>query len=252
MNTGTANLRVSYLGGGYDFPAFFEYKKVVILSEALPISVACEIDDDRFAWRLPENLGSGLGSSGARHLSFIRARFPDAPWHEQIDAAIRLDGLQAGGWQDAIASAYQGLIKIVLEKERWSVYPLGNMGSDFLMYRRLYEIPVQAYKSRILTAMRCRESSQSAMADLVSKGEIALCDGDYPSFGSFVTEGWNIKKHWAPEITNQHIFNMEDAARATGAWGWKVCGAGGQGYFLVIGNDACHQAFQEKYKEFPL
>ncbi len=36
MRSGTANLRVSYLGGGYDFPKFFKYQQVTILSEGCP------------------------------------------------------------------------------------------------------------------------------------------------------------------------------------------------------------------------
>ena len=108
---GSANLRISYIGGGYDFPRFFASQEVRIISEGLPLCVNCHKTlNNTIHWHLPKSLRTGLGSSAARHLSFIHAKFPAAPFRDQVSAAIHLDGLQAGGWQDVIASAYHGLI----------------------------------------------------------------------------------------------------------------------------------------------
>ena len=110
----SANLKISYLGDDYDFPQFFEHSEIRILAEGLPISVECKASESTATWQLskscrsPKNLSTGLGTSAARHLSFIRAQFPHAHWRDQIDAAIQLNELQAGGWQDVIASAYEG------------------------------------------------------------------------------------------------------------------------------------------------
>ena len=98
MNRKTANLKISYLGGDYDFPQFFEHSEIRILAEGLPISVECEVSENTATWQLskpcrsPKNLSTGLGTSAARHLSFIRAQFPHAHWRDQIDAAIQLNG----------------------------------------------------------------------------------------------------------------------------------------------------------------
>ena len=54
MNTGTANLRISYIGGGYDFPRFFEHEPVTIISEGLPLGVSYDGE-----WRSPVSCYSG-------------------------------------------------------------------------------------------------------------------------------------------------------------------------------------------------
>ena len=103
---GTANLRVSYLGGGYDFPEFFATQRALILSEGIDVKISCSVNGRApsfLHWDFPERLGSGLGSSAAAALSMIRAKYPHTSHRDQIDAAIHLEGLQAEGWQDAIA-----------------------------------------------------------------------------------------------------------------------------------------------------
>lgn len=279
MKKATAHLRISYIGGGYDFPEFFAHQEVRILSEGLPLSIECHRRRETIHYKLTRNvaplrdgtakslvrshpdstgfpphslksLRSGLGSSAARHLSWIRAKFPHAPFREQVAAAIHLDALQAGGWQDAIASAYSGMIKIVLHQNDWRVYPLRDMNLAIHPYRRLYSIPTSKAPKQILTEMRCRESSFQSMQKLVADGENALLKWDLEAFGSAVTAGWILKKSWHPEISNNTITKMEETAADAGAWGWKVCGAGGQGFFLVIGDKACHQQMSEKFTEF--
>jgi D-glycero-alpha-D-manno-heptose-7-phosphate kinase len=250
MKTGTANLRISYIGGGYDFPKFFEFNKVSILSEGLPIRVTCQVDGVSAKWDYPAKLFSGLGSSAARYLSFLRARFPYADFREIVEAAICMDNLQYGGWQDAIASAYDGIIKIVLERNDWSVYPIKDLELAFASYRKLYKIPVGQTEKRILTAMQCRSTSFVGMQELVRRGTEALLNGRFEEFGLLVKEGWTLKKSWHPDISNSIIEKMEAVAMEVSAWGWKVCGAGGQGYFLLIADPLCHKAFQEYYQLF--
>lgn len=263
MMTGHASLRISYIGGGYDFPRFFEDREVHIISEGLPLSIECVAGNIGLShsstqllsvkWDFPStNLGSGLGSSAARYLSFIRAKFPEAPQREQINAAITLDGLQAGGWQDTIASAYDGLIKIVLHKNDWDVHPLEGFGLSLHLYRNLYRIPVIASQKSILTSMRCRKSSFDKVQALVQDGEHALRSNDPKRFGEVVLAAWNLKKQWHTDISNSTIENMEQVASDAGAWGWKVCGAGGQGYFLIIGDEDCHEKIGRTYERLAI
>lgn len=263
MNRKTANLSISYLGGGYDFPQFFEYSEVRILAEGLPISVECEVPGNSTAWHFSkscskgegtsslQNLGTGLGVSAARHLSFIRAQFPHAHWRDQIDTAIQLNGLQAGGWQDVIASAYEGLVVIVLHKNDWSVYPLRDLELLLHPYRQLYEIPAAPKEHGIFVSTRCRESTCDKMQLLTRRGIAALKDGDIAAFGTTVRHAWEIKKQWHPNIVNDEIAEMEEIAAASGAWGWKTCGVGGgAGYFLVLGDAECHRHISKHYTQF--
>lgn len=263
MNRKTANLSISYLGGGYDFPQFFEYSEVRILAEGLPISVECKVSGNIAAWQFSkscskgeapsslQHLGTGLGVSAARHLSFIRAQFPHAHWRDQIDTAIQLNGLQAGGWQDVIASAYEGLVVIVLHKNDWSVYPLRDLELLLHPYRQLYEIPAAPKEHGIFVSTPCRESTCDKMQLLTRQGIAALKEGDIAAFGTTVRHAWEIKKQWHPNIVNDEIAEMEEIAAASGAWGWKTCGVGGgAGYFLVLGDAECHRHISKHYTQF--
>lgn len=258
MNRRTANLKISYFGEDYGFPRFFEYSEVRILAEGLPISVECEVTESATMWDLSKScggslkeLGTGLGASAAKHLSFIRAQFPHAHWRDQIDAAIQLSELQSEGWQDAIASAYEGIVVIVLDKKDWSVYPLRDLALVLHPYRRFYEIPVEPSEDPIFLSMRYRESTCDKIQALTRRGIFALKEGDIAAFGKTVKQAWEIKKRWHPDMVNAEIALMEEVAGEAGAWGWKPCGIGrGSRYFLLIGDAECHRHISKHYNQF--
>ena len=260
MNRRTANLKISYVGEDYGFPRFFEYSEIRILAEGLPISVECEVTESTTTWDLSKSCGgslkelsTGLGASAAKHLSFIRAQFPHAHWRDQIDAAIQLSELQSGGWQDAIASAYEGIVVIVLHKKDWSVYPLRDLEGVLHSYRRLYEIPVEPLEHNIFVSMRYRESACEKIQALTRDGIVALKDGNIAAFGKAVKHTWEIKKRWHPDMVNDAIALMEDVAAVAGAWGWKPCGTGeGSRYFLVLGDVECHRHISKHYNQLEI
>jgi D-glycero-alpha-D-manno-heptose-7-phosphate kinase len=58
---------------------------------------------------------------------------------------------------------------------------------------------------------------------------------DWPAVGRHVADEWDNRKRLAPGVTTPAIDGMLDAAVAAGAWGGKVCGAGGGGCLFCIG-----------------
>lgn len=255
MGKGTANLRISYLGGGYDFPEFFKTHQVTIISESTSLQIVCSAATSKLHWDSLPGLGKGLGSSAAKTVAMIRARYPDASEREQTKAAIQLEKLQCGGWQDPIASAQRkGIFLINLFKNDWQVkFPFHRKCvSALTKYRRLYKIPndVMVKKDSILTDMQNRDMCLERMQALVQQGIMALQHADIPDFGRTVQSAWEIKKMWHPNISSPMIEKMCTSAQESGAWGWKVCGAGGQGYLLVIGSEACHEKMQVSWDVF--
>ena len=252
MDNAVANLRISYLGGGYDFPDFFKKTPITILSEGIGIQISCTLIDNQAHWSIPPKLGKGLASSAAKTVSMIRARYPSASHKDQINTAIQLEKLQHGGWQDPIASGQQGVFLIKLFQNDWKLDRF-KPGCVALLkkYRRLYEIPAgRKVQHSILTEMHCRETSLELMQKLVHQGAMALNRFDIIDFGRTVRAAWEIKKRWHPNITNSMITAMEKAAKDAGAYGEKVCGAGGQGYMLILGDTTCHKEISRKYKQF--
>lgn len=256
-HNGTAHLRISYLGGGYDFPEFFATQRASILSEGIDVKISCSANGHApsfLQWDFPERLGSGLGSSAATALSMIRAKYPHASHRDQIDAAIHLERLQAGGWQDVIASGHTGIFLIRLFQNNWEVQHFDKKClTQLKKYRKLYEIPNENLRSStsILKEMQHREVGMKRMQALVQQGTMALKRLDFVDFGRSVRAGWDIKKEWHPDIETPVIQKMTlHAWKVAGAWGWKVAGAGGQGYLLVIGNEKCHEIMETTYQKF--
>ena len=66
----------------------------------------------------------------------------------------------------------------------------------------------------------------------------ALERGEWPEVGRHVAAEWENRKGLAPGVTTPAINDMLSAAQAAGAWGGKVCGAGGGGCLFCIGDPA--------------
>jgi D-glycero-alpha-D-manno-heptose-7-phosphate kinase len=66
----------------------------------------------------------------------------------------------------------------------------------------------------------------------------ALERGDWREVGRQVAEEWDNRKGLAPGVTTAAIDAMLQSARAAGAFGGKVCGAGGGGCLFCIGEPA--------------
>jgi D-glycero-alpha-D-manno-heptose-7-phosphate kinase len=72
--------------------------------------------------------------------------------------------------------------------------------------------------------------------DIATAMREALEAGDWPEVGRRVAEEWENRKRLAPGVTTGAIESMLAAARAAGAHGGKVCGAGGGGCLFCIGD----------------
>ena len=81
---------------------------------------------------------------------------------------------------------------------------------------------------------RCRRAS-ARIRDIAGVDAQALERGDWPAVGRGIAEEWDNRKQLAPGVTTPEIDTMIAAARAAGAYGGKVCGAGGGGCLFCIG-----------------
>lgn len=73
-----------------------------------------------------------------------------------------------------------------------------------------------------------------AIVDTTARMRTALVAGDWPATGACLADEWTTRKQLAPGVTTPAIDALLDAARAAGAWGGKVCGAGGGGCLFVL------------------
>ena len=55
---------------------------------------------------------------------------------------------------------------------------------------------------------------------------------------------WGLKRQLSSKVTNNDIDDMYKLILSKGAFGAKLCGAGGGGFFLVMCNDKVIQSIQ--------
>ncbi len=64
-------------------------------------------------------------------------------------------------------------------------------------------------------------------------------------FGAMLHEGWETKKRLSSRVSGPEIDALYDAARAAGAVGGKLCGAGSGGFLLMLVPPERQAAFRE-------
>ena len=76
--------------------------------------------------------------------------------------------------------------------------------------------------------------SLDRMKELAIEMKGALLRDRVRRFGELLHEAWISKKDLDPAITNERIDRLYERARACGAIGGKILGAGGGGYLLIF------------------
>jgi D-glycero-alpha-D-manno-heptose-7-phosphate kinase len=193
--------------------------------------------------------GTGLGSSSAMTVALITAlaRYVAFPLSRQraaeiaCDIEIELLGRPIGK-QDQYASAHGGLNVIEFSSQRVRVTPL-CLAPTVETSLREHLLLVSTRQSRdsasVLAGQRAATRADGDVTTrlhqlkaLASAMRDALIAGDLPAFGALLDEGWQLKRGLARGVSSSAIDRWYECARAAGAYGGKICGAGGGGFFL--------------------
>jgi D-glycero-alpha-D-manno-heptose-7-phosphate kinase len=76
-----------------------------------------------------------------------------------------------------------------------------------------------------------------------------LRGGDLAGFGALLDRSWQAKKRLAPGVTTPRIDEWYAVARAHGALGGKITGAGGGGFLMLYCEDDCQEAVTAALEE---
>jgi D-glycero-alpha-D-manno-heptose-7-phosphate kinase len=196
--------------------------------------------------------GAGTGTSAAVTVALVAALDALTPGrltpHEIALAAQRVETGMLGrqcGIQDQLASAYGGINYIeMFAYPHASVSPVPVPDAvRWELERRLLLIFLgQSHDSSAIheTVIRSLESAgpdSPAIADLrrtAPRSRDALAAGDFSDLGRAMTESTEAQARLHPALVGTEARRVIEIARAHGALGWKVNGAGGEGGSITV------------------
>lgn len=300
-------LRMSFVGGGSDIPAFYRQHGGAVLSTAINryvyVNINRKFDDGiRVAYSKTEEVerrdqiehtivratlemmqleggveittiadipsrGTGLGSSSSFTVGLINAVSaylgrhcsPDDLGARSCHVEIDLCG-EPIGKQDQYAVAFGGMNLIEFNPDdsvQVSPIMMPREQRD-LLQRRI--IAFYTGRTRSASALLRGQSEASAsdahvkaalrrMVELAYTLRSELNDSNLDSFGRILDENWALKKTLAPGISDPAIDGWYAAARAAGALGGKILGAGAGGFLIFYALEDRHEAIRRQLQE---
>jgi len=289
-------LRVSFFGGGTDYPDYFRRARGAVVGMAIDkyvyisalrltasldyryklsyskVEMVTSIDaiqhpvvrevirhsglvdalDMSIMADLPAR--SGLGSSSAFTVGFLNlVAALQKRQMTKLDLARQAVFVEREllgenvGVQDQYHASYGGLNRFDFLGERTRITPVqmttpcqeALTGSLFLLYTG-----TTRFASDTLDEQMEKTRSGASDADLshlltLTDQAVDVLEGAEPEtmlrdFGAMLHEGWQTKKRLSSKVSNPQIDALYEAARAAGALGGKLCGAGAGGFLLML------------------
>jgi D-glycero-alpha-D-manno-heptose-7-phosphate kinase len=195
--------------------------------------------------------GTGLGSSGAYLVALLTALYalrgetvPTGVLAEQA-AHIEMDvAHHPVGKHDHFLAAFGGIPCLEVGTEgRVQVAPLIVSGSTLEALRSavlLFYTGITRSSADVLNEQARDTQAGNARVieslhrtkDLGYRIKEALEQGDIERFGRLLDEHWQNKKQRSGNVSNPRLDEWYELARANGALGGKIMGAGGGGFFM--------------------
>ena len=204
--------------------------------------------------------GTGMGSSSSLAVGILNALYAykgqvtsPSQLAEQ-SCEIEIDILKKPiGRQDQYAAAYGGVNYIRFNPDHSvDVEPVPT-DPAFLDQLEKHIILLYTDQQRDADSILKKQSEGSAdkmsvlrqMRDLAGELRTTMGgQGDLDDFGRILHEGWLLKRSLGFGISNAGVDDWYNVARANGAMGGKLLGAGGGGFLLVMAPPECHEAIR--------
>jgi D-glycero-alpha-D-manno-heptose-7-phosphate kinase len=294
--TSRTPLRVSFFGGGTDYPDYFKQYKGAVIGTAIDKYVyTSAIRLERFmgysyrlAYRITEEVQeiseiehpmfraalnhleiekgwnfsvltalpsrSGLGSSSSFAVGLLKLlgalKGVNYTRHDLVSLAIYLEREvlhENVGVQDQMHASYGGMNRYEFHDNDFAIYPVRmHSGVRDALNSSMYLVHtgVQRFASEILKEQMAKTKEKKIIKELdhlyqLTQTGHALLERDDPTgvmedLGRLLHEGWMTKRSLSTAISGPEIDEIYDRARAGGALGGKLCGAGGGGFFLML------------------
>ncbi|HUI24627.1 MAG TPA: GHMP kinase [Candidatus Kryptonia bacterium] len=195
--------------------------------------------------------GTGLGSSASVCVNVIKALSTHLGASlsrvELAERAFEIASVALGkpvGKQDEYAAAFGGLNRfrftragVQVDPVRLDLETLRAFEERLLLFFTGSARNSEAILRELDDAMRrpgaavVRTSDE--LAEIAEQFHATLLGGDLDRCGRLLHHEWEVKQQLSPRISSEHIDRLYAAARAAGATGGKITGAGGGGFLLL-------------------
>ncbi|HAQ35130.1 MAG: GHMP kinase [Maricaulis sp.] len=226
-----------------DHPVVREALKLYEISDKLDINVMSD---------LPSS-GGGLGSSSAFTVGFVNLitamlRKPMTKM-DLARTAIRIEREILGenvGVQDQLHTSFGGVNRFDFDGDRIRISPIQISGERLLELNQslvLIHTGIARRATQVVAEQVAATSSHKIDKDLSHLYEMVgdavgvLENGKddmLPELGRRLVESWKIKRSLSSSISNGEIDDIYDKAMKAGAYGGKLCGAGGGGFIMML------------------
>jgi len=216
-----------------------EAMRVAGVHEALEVHTIADIPSE----------GTGLGSSSSLTVGLLNALYAHRGVlkdpAELAEEACRIEIDRLGGTlgkQDQYIAAFGGVEYFDFRADdsvRASPIPISTENrielSDHLS---LFYTGITRRAEGILKEQNSRteENRESLvrLRELAGIARSAIVQRDWPRLGEVLDEGWRLKRSLTSGISSDEIDRHYAAAKAAGAYGGKITGAGGGGFLLLL------------------
>lgn len=144
---------------------------------------------------------------------------------------------EISGSQDAIGIVFPGLAKAYYEGEYWPSYidTLLDEEALQLIENALYLIALGPRHDGydVLTNTYIDRDKSKALADAAEDAWQAILQRDIYAFGDAFRRSFEAQIAMFPDMVNQQVLDLIDRYREQ-ALGWKLSGAGGGGYLILV------------------
>jgi len=213
--------------------------------------------------------GSGLGSSSAFTVGLLnslyayKGEYKNPAELAELACKIEIDILgEPIGKQDQYASAFGGLKKYSFNTDGTVTVKEVEIGPEAWhaldMCTSLFYTGITRKASSVLhdqkTNIGINLDNLNMLKEIVLQGEGYFKNGDIENIGILLDENWEKKKRLSDRISNEEIDAIYSQAKQAGAYGGKLLGAGGGGYFLFAYPRESHKHIASAlkgYKEMP-
>ena len=188
---------------------------------------------------------SGLGSSSAFTVGMLHALHALKGRHvsktQLASEAIEVEQVvlkETVGIQDQIQCAHGGFNHIEIHRDgQYNVSPVITGRKASLESKlMLFFTGIQRHASEIadsqVSNIERKEYELKSIQSLVPKALHAVTNGDLDDVGKLLHDTWTLKRELSDKVSSPEIDKLYDSARAAGAIGGKLLGAGGGGFFL--------------------